>query len=134
MICVLRSSEWLRLRQEPFPLDHAAASTFLRVDEWGSRVPHPTCLPVGGRRRCCHRSRKPFHPYQRRNRDRGKRDRTLTAGADEALAPTDFGKWLKDDHIELYGRVKGGRTAGTATVPRQRAPALPPACTRQRHF
>ena len=55
-------------------------------------------------------------------------------GADEALAPTDFGKWLKDDHIELYGWVKGGRTAGTATVPRQRAPALPPACTRQRHF
>jgi len=35
----------------------------------------------------------------------------------KALAPTDFGKWLKDNHIEIYGWINGGGNVSTATTP-----------------
>ena len=39
----------------------------------------------------------------------------------KALAPTDFGQWLKDNHIELYGWVNGGGNISTATDPKKNA-------------
>src|SRR5262245_5215646 len=34
----------------------------------------------------------------------------------KALAPTDFGKWLKDSNIEIYGWINGGGNVSTATT------------------
>jgi hypothetical protein len=39
----------------------------------------------------------------------------------KALAPTDFGKWLKDNHVEIYGWINGGGNISTATDPKKNA-------------
>jgi len=39
----------------------------------------------------------------------------------KALAPTDFGKWLKDNHIELYGWINAGGNVSTANTPYKNA-------------
>ena len=39
----------------------------------------------------------------------------------KGLAPTDFGKWLKDNHIEIYGWINGGGNISTATDPKKNA-------------
>ena len=39
----------------------------------------------------------------------------------KALAPTDFGKWLKDNHIEIYGWINGGGNISTTTDPKKNA-------------
>ena len=39
----------------------------------------------------------------------------------KALAPTDSGKWLKDNHIEIYGWVNAGGNISTATDPKKNA-------------
>jgi len=39
----------------------------------------------------------------------------------KALAPTDFGKWLKDNHIEIYGWINAGGNISTATDPKKNA-------------
>jgi len=39
----------------------------------------------------------------------------------KALAPTDFGKWLKDNHIEVYGWINGGGNVSTASTPYKNA-------------
>jgi len=39
----------------------------------------------------------------------------------KALAPTDFGQWLKDNHIEIYGWINGGGNVSTASTPYKNA-------------